>query len=209
MPSRSSVVWKIDGRDELRLLAEVLEHRGLDRDVAGHALPLERLHDALGGRDLAVGAAEAGPSSPSRAATRKRQRAAGRGRPSRRRSWSCRAGPTTAGSARGSVIASNTRSRGASKIRSMRISRSDGVDTAAWRAWVCWSLVIACAPFVRSRSSPEPVEALVQHPPVARSPKLDVVQLPRPERADACASHLLGAHEPGVLRAPERASSSR
>src|SRR3954451_5924409 len=47
-------------RDDARAVPEVLEGRGLDRHVAGHALPLEGLHDALGRRDLAVGSAEGG-----------------------------------------------------------------------------------------------------------------------------------------------------
>src|SRR5687767_13991437 len=47
-------------RHDARLLTEVLELGRLDGHVAGHALPLEGLHDALVRRHLAVGAAEAG-----------------------------------------------------------------------------------------------------------------------------------------------------
>src|SRR5215207_540225 len=45
-------------RGELRAVAEILEGGGLDGHVSGHALPLEGLRDALGRRDLAVGAPE-------------------------------------------------------------------------------------------------------------------------------------------------------
>ena len=60
MPSRSSVVWKIEVVTTCVRSPRSSNVGGLDGDVAGHALPLEGLHDALGRRDLAVGPAEAG-----------------------------------------------------------------------------------------------------------------------------------------------------
>ena len=60
MPSRSSLVWNSDVVTSLRAaVAEILEGHGVDGDVPGHAVPLERLHDTLLRRHLAETALEA------------------------------------------------------------------------------------------------------------------------------------------------------
>ena len=60
MPSRSSVVWNSDMLTTcVRPSPRSSSVDRLDDDVAGHAVPLEGLHDALGRRDLAVAALEA------------------------------------------------------------------------------------------------------------------------------------------------------
>src|SRR3954447_4175825 len=46
---------------------------------------------------------------------------------------------------------------------------------------------------------PEPVEALVEHPPVHLHPVLDVVEAPRAHAAVPGSPHLLAGHELGVL----------
>ena len=45
MPSRSSAVWKIEVVVTLVRSPRSSNVGGLDGDVAGHALPFERLHD--------------------------------------------------------------------------------------------------------------------------------------------------------------------
>src|SRR5262249_1941231 len=108
-------------------IAEVLEGRAVDHHVAWHAVPLEGLHKALRRRDLPVASLEAVGAvrgvldeAPVTAALDLHPLDDELVAPAHHCATSL-----------GSVNARQTRSRGALKIRSILISRSEGVVTVA------------------------------------------------------------------------------
>ena len=128
MPSRSCPVWNCDvTTTRVRPPPRSSELRRVDGDVPRHAVPLERLHHALRRGHFA----QSGPRSPREALGAVLDEApvpaalAPRAARCRAR---CR-GPTTGRLAPARCTRSHTSSRGASKMRSMRISRGAGVVT--------------------------------------------------------------------------------
>src|SRR3954469_21626847 len=80
----------------------------------------------------------------------------------------------------------------------MRSSRSAG-GVASARAAGCGSLGSSCISLRAFEELPEAVETVVEHAAVVLHPRLDRVEPAGLEPAAAHATHLLGAHQPGVL----------